>query len=182
MLKIIIGGCVAAVIVIGLIIWYVAKKRGVSVKEQVDEVADTISTPAQPEQDLERTLNNLLQININARTKSGFTEEMMKALEVLIDKLYDVLPKINSKWPDVDLTWETTRIATKHLPEFLSRFLVLSPSQLAVKEPQFLESLNIIEIEVDEVIQLFSTNAENEASTRARIIKRKFEQAPSENL
>jgi hypothetical protein len=173
---------VVLVVVLLLFGYFFWKKRNSKMKKMVEtagQVASEILAKPQ-EWSVEEMRSNLLSLNVETRTKKGFSEPMLEIFERLVDKLDTIIFKMHHKWPTSDLTWEMGRIASKHLPDFMTKFFALSSVQLADKEKQFLESLKTIEKEVDETIKLFETNAENEAGTRASIIKRKFEQAPSE--
>ena len=128
------------------------------------------SSPTQKEN---TPIDELLFLNINIRKKI-FNKELIDSIEKIIDKLRDVLPLLNDKYKASELTWVANKMATDYLQKVLNPYMEFSFQTQKEKQEDLLLSLQQIEKELDDTIELVKKNETSQFDTKAKFIKNRF--------
>jgi len=128
------------------------------------------SSPTQKEN---TPIDELLFLNINIRKKI-FNKELIDSIEKIIDKLRDVLPLLNDKYKASELTWVANKMATDYLQKVLNPYMEFSFQTQKEKQEDLLLSLQQIEKELDDTIELVKKNETSLFDTKAKFIKNRF--------
>lgn len=143
------------------------------VKEEVAQAINAAQETVLSERNPEKILTGLLAINVSARTK-GFSEAVITLIESVIDLLVAVIPEMAERYSGEELTWETFRMADKHLPGLVDFFGALSAPDRQSKEPAFIAGLETMKTELEEVQQLVRNHQAGEFERKAATIKLKY--------
>lgn len=180
MIQIIVGGCIAAAILIAVVVWYLSKKRGVSVKEQVDEIVDTIATQPPSSQKpseslIQEAFDGLLKVNIFIRTKA-VPNDVLELVEKQIDDLRFATPQMIEKIPDHDLTYELKRICEEHMFNQLKEFFDMDSANINKYMAELIERLKDIGEHITRARNIVENNEVAEMKMIAGFLETKYSQ------
>lgn len=163
-------------VVIGLAvaIFLIARSRGEDPAKVAREVASSARRVVVPDDDdMDRVTEELLDIQIKIRTQYGIGDEVRELSERIIDTLAPLTEMLNQRLSGDDLTFETCRIATYHLPRCLKPYFEAGNAR-AESEGQVLAALRAIEQEVNEIDTLIKDESIEAARHRAGAVKARF--------
>ena len=132
------------------------------------EVVDT-SDPT------ENYMNQLLSINKSIRLDPYIEEGILKKLELIIDKLGNIVPRINREHPGSELTFVSNRMITSYLPELLDPYLGLTPNAREGEKEKLLKTLGSLDAEIDNIINLVDQSKVNEFRVQDTFLRHKFQ-------
>lgn len=161
LLTIIIGAALG--LIIGLFLFPASGKRP---KVEIVDTADPI----------ENLLEQLLKLNKIIRLDPFLEEEVLKNIEMIIDKLGKIISRINKEYPGSELTFVTNRMVTSYLPELLEPYLALSKSARAGETDKLKTTLNSLEAEIDNIVELVEQRKVNEFRVQDTFLRHKFKE------
>jgi hypothetical protein len=132
------------------------------------EVVDT-SDPT------ENHMNQLLSINKSIRLDPYLEEGILNKLESIIDKLGNIVPRINREHPGSELTFVSNRMITSYLPELLEPYLGLTPNAREGEKEKLLKTLGSLDAEIDNIINLVDQSKVNEFRVQDTFLRHKFQ-------
>lgn len=157
-------------VVAGAIVHFMVNKD----KDQTETTAATAETKDVDAADA--AIESLLDSNLALR-KTIVPQGLRQAFEDTIDKLIALLPEVNAKSKDSELTWVINRIATEYLPEkSLKPYLALDDASRNDEETiaSVIDGLNSMESELLEVESMLSDRKMNEFNAKAKFLKQRF--------
>lgn len=125
---------------------------------------------------VDAAIESLLDSNLALR-KTIIPQDLRQAFEDTIDKLIALLPEVNAKSKDSELTWVINRIATEYLPEkSLKPYLALDDTSRNDEETiaSVMDGLNSMKSELLEVESMLSDRKMNEFNAKAKFLKQRF--------
>ena len=125
---------------------------------------------------VDAAIESLLDSNLALR-KTIIPQDLRQAFEDTIDKLIALLPEVNAKSKDNELTWVINRIATEYLPEkSLKPYLALDDTSRNDEETiaSVMDGLNSMKSELLEVESMLSDRKMNEFNAKAKFLKQRF--------
>jgi len=158
-LLIIIGAILG--LIVGMFLFPASGKR-----PQI-EVVDT-SDPT------ENLLEQLLSLNKKIRLDPSLEKEVLEKLESIIDKLGKIVPRTNREHPGSELTYVANRMITNYLPELLDPYLGLSAQARDGETSKLLTTLNSLDAEIDNIINLVDQRKVNEFRVQDTFLRHKF--------
>lgn len=120
-----------------------------------------------------KPIDELLVLNINIRKKI-IDLNLIKEIEIILDKLRYILPILNEKYQVNELTWVTNKMASSYLQKILNPYMLFQLEEQKNKKNELLESLGCIEKELDEIIELVKQNETSQFDIKAKFIKNRF--------
>ena len=151
---------IIVLIILAVIVYFYIKKK--KTKPQ-----DTPKTNEPNSIDILLDINILIRLNFQ-------NEEITTKVEVIIDKLRNIIPILNKEYKSSELNWVVNKMASKYLPNVLYPYSKLSEEQQIVKEDALLESLNSIHTELDEIISMLNKKDESKFDSKAKFINHRF--------
>ena len=142
---VIIGG-----IIVGWIMGMALKKDVEKIKQEVEDIKAAAEKKKKPDKGeiLEKSLINL---NSFIRLKE-FSDEMIKKIETIIDKLIDLLPKLNQNHPTSNMTIIANNITTDYLPKIVKEFSEMSPENRGKAKSTFSNNVSSMENDIDRMM------------------------------
>ena len=147
------------------------------VNKDKDQTEATEETAEEKETDVvDVAIESLLDSNLALR-KTIIPQDLRQAFEDTIDKLIVLLPEVNAKSKDSELTWVINRIATEYLPEksikpYLDLDDVLRNDEETIAS--VIDGLNSMKSELLEVESMLSDRKMNEFNAKAKFLKQRF--------
>ena len=118
-------------------------------------------------------LENLVRINLHAR-ESGMEDGLLSELELLIDKLFDVLPRLSEQNRGSELSFVVNKIAGDYLSRIISSYLGLAPSSRTAQTEELMRILKGLNEEINDITKIVEEQATGEFKTHAKFISTKF--------
>lgn len=135
--------------------------------------AEVPSQQNDPAVKVREMLEKLLQLNLAVRL-AGLSQNALCAIEGVINKLRDVLPEVNDRYPGTDVAWEINESASVYLPNFVKPFLDLGPGVRVEKESSFISSLGGLQEAIEESFEMVEKQKEGAFDVKARFMNVKF--------
>lgn len=126
-----------------------------------------VSDPS--EQLLEKCVAILLECKL-----SGLAPIPLSQLEQLVERLIEVLPRLNSEHVGSELTFTVNKIAGEYLQQVTSAYLGLTPESKAGQEAEIISVISGLCAEVNDIRGLLDSQSSSEFKTHARFIRQKF--------
>lgn len=162
----IVGGVVAA--------FLIAIARGEDPHEVAVEMATAARKVVTPTDDsMDKVTGALKHLNVTLRTEHGVGSAVLDVFESTVDTLVTVCDQLIERLPGDDLTFETCRIATYHLPRTFKPYLEAGDGR-AEAEPVVLKALSAIKTEVNEISDLVQNESIDAARHRAAAVNARF--------
>ncbi|MBW1674640.1 MAG: hypothetical protein JRJ45_13575 [Deltaproteobacteria bacterium] len=128
------------------------------------------------------SLTGLKDLNLAIRIEYGFNTLLRERVELIIDKLWRIVPQVNKMNPLAELTWVVNKMAKSYLPELIEKYLKLNTEGREKAISETMSALNALEREIDGVIELLESNDEIKFKTQASYLKDKFFQGKELDL
>ena len=126
-----------------------SKNEKPKTKEPPKKDEERIPTQPSPE----KLIGQLVDLNLECRLQ-GFSAEVLAKIESLFDKLIQVLPEMNEKFPGTESTWIINRLVTEYLPRLISEFKDLAENVRLEKATSFIESVASIDLTLEKIRKL----------------------------
>jgi hypothetical protein len=130
---------------------------------------------ADPRAELLGLLQGLVGLNILIR-EEGLHDEILARVEGIIDKLRELLPEINERYPGHELTWTLNQMAKEYLQKAIRPYAALSPADRENRRAELLKSLDGVEAEVDNVAELVRGDKMGDFKAKAAFLRARFVQ------
>jgi hypothetical protein len=179
------GGLVAAVVLIAVSIQQLAVVIVAAVVAAVVAIlvhrslgaADAAKTEPEAAEDPADVwighLQSLVALNIQAR-EAGLPEDVMAKVEENIDDLRQVIPELNDDHAGSELTWTVNRMATDYLPRIVTPYVALAAGVRDEHRPEFLRSLEGLEKELANIVDLLRNAKVGEFQAKAAFLRARF--------
>ena len=118
-------------------------------------------------------LETLVQLNLKSR-ESGLDQDLLSSLEALIDRLFDILPRLNQQHKGSELAFVVNKIAKDYLGQITGSYLGLSTDARAAQKEELKRVLTGLNDEVAEIIRIVDEQVTGEFKTHAKFISTKF--------
>lgn len=128
-----------------------------------------------PRKELQALLDGLVAHNILIR-EEGLHPDVVGRIEQIIDKLRNLLPEINQRYPAHELTWTLNQMAESYLPKALGPYVALSRDDREDRRPELLKSLDGLEAEIDNVAELVRGDKMGDFKAKAAFLRARFVQ------
>ena len=128
-----------------------------------------------PREDLMSLLDRLVALNIDIR-EAGLASDVLLRVETIIDKLRDLLPELNERYPGHELAWTLNQMAREYLSKVVRPYVALSEADRAERKQELLKSLNGVEAEVDNVADLVQGDKRGDFRAKAAFLRARFVQ------
>ena len=137
----------------------------------------TTDQPAKPDprKELRARLDGLVELNIRIR-EEGLGDQALSRFEGIIDKLRELLPGINQRYPTHELTWTLNQMAKEYLPKGVNPFVALSALDRDERQAELMTSLDGLEAEVDNVAELIRGDKLGDFKAKAAFLRARFVQ------
>lgn len=135
---------------------------------------NTKAAPAEKPDIVIEHLARLKDVNLRMRLESGFDANMLARAEAIIDKLWKVLPDINTTNPAAELTWVVNKISKEYLPDLMERYLKLDAKGRETTHPETMTALIALENEIDGIAQVAQEQDMVKLRSQANYLKNKF--------
>jgi hypothetical protein len=168
---------IAIILIAAMLAYFIYKIVHSDKKKQSTETAP-------PKKTEPNSSESILRLNLDLR-KSTIPVKLILATEDVIDKLVELIPKVEScDSISGDLSWTVNRIANEYLPhKCVAPFLRLdenlrsSPSKTEV----YLNNLSVLSAELDDVTSILSNKNINEFDAKAKFLSHRFNTTAGEN-
>ncbi|MCD4817070.1 MAG: hypothetical protein K8S23_00085 [Candidatus Cloacimonetes bacterium] len=117
------------------------------------EGTEQISNQNTIKNDTKELNKNLLQLNIKVRIENL---PHLELIEIIIDKLRDLIPKMLERFQKKEITWQTEKIAATYLPDLINSFILLNSERRIGQSNDFQQSLEVLKIELLNIENLIS--------------------------
>ncbi len=128
-----------------------------------------------PREELMSLLDRLVALNIDIR-EAGLASDVLLRVETIIDKLRDLLPELNERYPGHELAWTLNQMAREYLSKVVRPYVALSEADRAERKQELLKSLNGVEAEVDNVADLVQGDKRGDFRAKAAFLRARFVQ------
>lgn len=118
-------------------------------------------------------LENLVRLNLKAR-ESALDDDLLLSLEQLIDRLFDILPRLNEQHRGSELAYVVNKIAGEYLGQITGSYFSLSVEARTGQKAELSRLLSGLNAEVSEIIKIVDDQATGEFKTHAKFISTKF--------
>lgn len=160
----IIGGLIAAVLI----------KGPQAVAEDIRRTANAAvgNTPRQT--DIEYVLGQALALNQRVRFEDGVSDQVRERVEKIIDTAEGLAPSLCREYPNDELTFNTCRIITYHLPRLIETYFSIAPSDRKAADGSVVQALDAIAADISDIQRIFRDQGINAARNRAKTMEMKF--------
>jgi len=128
-----------------------------------------------PRKELLALLDGLVEHNILVRVE-GLHPDVVSRIEHIIDKLRELLPEINQRYPGHELTWTLNQMAASYLPKALGPYVALNRADREDRRAELLKSLDGLEAEIDNVAELVRGDKMGDFKAKAAFLRARFVQ------
>lgn len=160
LLPIIIGAAIG--LIVGMFLFPASGKRA-----KIEVVNTTDPT--------EGLMRQLLSMNKKIRLDPYLEEKILNKLENIIDKLGNIVLRINREHPGSGLTFVSNRMITSYLPELLDPYFGLTPAARVGENEKLLKTLDSLDSEIDNIIILVDQRKVNEFRVQDTFLRHKFQ-------
>ena len=161
----VIGGLVAAILI----------KGPDAVREDVKRtVQAAMGQPKPRATDITHVLTQALALNQRVRTEDGVSETVQSKVEKIIDIAEGLAPRLCAEFPSDELTYNTCRIVTFHVPRVLEPYLAIHPSDRTAAEPGIAQALDAIIGDLPDIQSIIRDQGIDAARHRAKTVEMKF--------
>lgn len=123
---------------------------------------------------LEKALRALSELNLKLRLGPDLAEIVLSKSEALIDRLGEMLPRLNEEYKNSELTFVANRIASEYLPDLVGAYLQLSTEDRTGKTNDLTQTLAGLDSEVAKIVRLIDSQRLNEFDKEAMFLRHKF--------
>ncbi len=164
-------------IVVAAVSAVVASLVAILVYRYLDSQTKVKDVPAKtdPRQELMSLLDRLVALNIDIR-EAGLASDVLLRVETIVDKLRDLLPELNERYPGHELAWTLNQMAREYLSKVVRPYVALSAADRAERKQELLKSLNGVEAEVDNVADLVQGDKRGDFRAKAAFLRARFVQ------
>ena len=164
-------------IVVAVVSAVVSSLVAIGVYHYFDSQTKVKDAPAKtdPRQELMSLLDRLVALNIEIR-EAGLASDVLIRVETIIDKLRDLLPELNERYPRHELAWTLNQMARAYLSKVVRPYVALSAADRAERKQELLKSLNGVEAEVDNVGDLVQGDKRGDFRAKAAFLRARFVQ------
>ena len=164
-------------IVVAAVSAVVASLVAILVYRYLDSQTKVKDVPAKtdPRQELMSLLDRLVALNIDIR-EAGLASDVLLRVETIVDKLRDLLPELNERYPGHELAWTLNQMARAYLSKVVRPYVALSAADRAERKQELLKSLNGVEAEVDNVADLVQGDKRGDFRAKAAFLRARFVQ------
>ena len=164
---VIIGG-----IIVGWIMGMALKKDVEKIKQEVENIKAAAEKKKKPNKGeiLEKSLINL---NSFIRLKE-FPDEMIKKIETIVDKLIDLLPKLNQNHPTSNMTIIANNITTDYLPKIVKEFSEMSPENRGKAKSTFSNNVTSMENDIDRMMNHLEKREVDDFEIESEFLQSRF--------
>jgi hypothetical protein len=164
-------------IVVAVVSAVVSSLVAIGVYRYFDSQTKVKDVPAKtdPRQELMSLLDRLVALNIDIR-EAGLASDVLLRVETIIDKLRDLLPDLNERYPGHELAWTLNQMARAYLSKVVRPYVALSEADRAERKQELLKSLNGVEAEVDNVADLVQGDKRGDFRAKAAFLRARFVQ------
>ena len=164
-------------IVVAVVSAVVSSLVAIGVYRYLDSQTKVKDAPAKtdPRQELMSLLDRLVALNIEIR-EAGLASDVLLRVETIIDKLRDLLPDLNERYPGHELAWTLNQMARAYLSKIVRPYVALSAADRADRKQELLKSLNGVEAEVDNVGDLVQGDKRGDFRAKAAFLRARFVQ------
>lgn len=159
----IIGGIVAAVLI-----------KGPSVMTDIKNTVEAAVGKRPSETDARYVLEQALALNARARLEVGVSENVLTMVEQIIDRADGLVPQLCTNYQGDELTFNTCRIYTYHLPRLLDPYFALKVSDRSAAESGVVQALKAIDTDLADISKIFREQGIEAARRRAKTVEMKF--------
>ena len=131
------------------------------------------NTASQQEKTTLEGLENLVRLNLKSR-ESGLETDLLSSLELLVDRLFDILPRLNQLHRGSELAFVVNKIAGQYLNQITGAYLGLSAEARIGQKEELKRILTGLNDEVLEIIRIVDEQITGEFKTHAKFISTKF--------
>jgi hypothetical protein len=146
-------------------------------KGSPDSTGKPAENPPEPASPLDQAalkgLENLVRLNLKAR-ESGLDSDLLTGLEQLVDRLFDILPRLNEEHRGSELAFVVNKIAGEYLSQITGSYLGLSADARTGQKAELVRILSGLNDEVLEIIKIVDDQMTGEFKTHAKFISTKF--------
>lgn len=161
----VIGGLIAAVFI----------KGPAEVSDDVRRtVAAAVGKPKPRETDIEYVLTRALALNQLVRLEDGVSDPIRTGVERIIDIAEELAPPLCRDYPNDDLTYNTCRVVTYHLPRLLEPYFNIAPADRKAAEGGVVQALDAVEKDLADIQAIFRDQGIDAARHRAKTVEMKF--------
>ena len=164
-------------IVVAAVSAVVASLVAILVYRYLDSQTKVKDVPAKtdPRQELMSLLDRLVALNIDIR-EAGLASDVLLRVETIVDKLRDLPPELNERYPGHELAWTLNQMARAYLSKVVRPYVALSEANRAERKQELLKSLNGVEAEVDNVADLVQGDKRGDFRAKAAFLRARFVQ------
>ena len=164
-------------IVVAVVSAAVGSLVAIGVYRYFDSQTKVKDAPAKtdPRQELMSLLDRLVALNIEIR-EAGLASDVLLRVETIIDKLRDLLPDLNERYPGHELAWTLNQMARAYLSKIVRPYVALSAADRTDRKQELLKSLNGVEAEVDNVGDLVQGDKRGDFRAKAAFLRARFVQ------
>lgn len=130
-------------------------------------------TQAQPVPEADNLQLKLIALNLWIRTE-GITGEVLASFEGAIDRLIELLPKMEETMVGVGLHVSAKRMVTDYLPQLAANYSGLKPAEREAKKADVLERLQELNSTLQQIDDAIANDRQGEYENFSTFISRKF--------
>ncbi len=119
----------------------------------------------------DKFIYDLVQINIKARIEDLPQTDL---IEKIIDQLTDLIPQMQKKFPEKEITWQTEKIGSTYLPDLVTAFIALNNDKRKGQNGEFRQSLESLKFELTNIYNLLSNEKVAEFDMKTAEISIRF--------
>jgi hypothetical protein len=170
-----IVGSILAAIVFAFVLSVYKTDGTVPTSEEIKAKAEETIEKVQKKKmaDYDALLQNFIRLNILIRYE-GLKPSLAKDAESIIDTMREVIPYMLLNFSSEELTWELGKMAERHFPELIKRYVTLNENDRAGMESEFALNLATMKKELLEISDLISKNQQSEFSRKATEVQLKY--------
>lgn len=166
---------IAVVVVVLVVAFFILRK--VFKKKVKEAIAPEVAEPKKerPEDFTTTEVEDILtDLNMDLVMSTGASEEVKGVYASLMDALLKTWEKAKEVYPTESFTWELGRIATKHLPEVMQKYIQASPAVKEKQESGIIEGLAGLSKVCEDSEKIIDSHDASGLRSKANFIKMKY--------
>lgn len=152
-------------------------KSSTSNTSRSEKLSDENSTSKSAEKNGDQEVSNILQGLINLTRyvrESALPSEIVLVFEQVVTDLFDLIPRLNADGIGGELPWVVNRMGSHYLPKVTNSFIGLSPEARLAGQAEMLESLGVLNRELEKVQRILNGHAEGNFDDSVKFLQVRF--------
>lgn len=164
-------GTAVVVVIAGVGITFMQKRKRNSAP--APEIREKES-PVSEKDAIVETMDSLLSLNLMMRTDPDLDQDVLLAIERIIDDIRLILPAMLERYPSESLTYELEKIGKNHLKKIVKEYLDLSLPSREAQHAIFTGTIENLSQVTKRSRQIIENNETAEFKTMAHFLAGKF--------